>query len=300
MKIKNTPTALLFCAVILTSCSEKETSYDASGVFEVTEVIVSARGAGTIEQLSVSEGDQVEAGTPLGYIDTLQLDLQRKQLSASLSATDSRQLDENRQLASLRQQLANLRSEQSRFQQLVNENAAPRKQLDDINYQIDVVEKQISATAEQIGSANTSTRGQTTGIVAQIDQINARIADCVISSPISGTILSKFAEAGEYATPGKPLFKVGDISRMRLRAYITASQLTDLKIGDRVKVYADQGDSGRKEYDGTVTWISDEAEFTPKTIQTRDERSNLVYAIKIDVDNRDGLIKRGMYGDIKF
>lgn len=300
MKIRNTPTALLFCAVILTSCSEKETSYDASGVFEVTEVIVSARGAGTIEQLSVSEGDQVEAGTPLGYIDTLQLDLQRKQLSASLSATDSRQLDENRQLASLRQQLANLRSEQSRFQQLVNENAAPRKQLDDINYQIDVVEKQISATAEQIGSANTSTRGQTTGIVAQIDQINARIADCVISSPISGTILSKFAEAGEYATPGKPLFKVGDISRMRLRAYITASQLTDLKIGDRVKVYADQGDSGRKEYDGTVTWISDEAEFTPKTIQTRDERSNLVYAIKIDVDNRDGLIKRGMYGDIKF
>lgn len=300
MKIKNTPTALLFCAVILTSCSEKETSYDASGVFEVTEVIVSARGAGTIEQLSVSEGDQVEAGTPLGYIDTLQLDLQRKQLSASLSATDSRQLDENRQLASLRQQLANLRSEQSRFQQLVNENAAPRKQLDDINYQIDVVEKQISATAEQIGSANTSTRGQTTGIVAQIDQINARIADCVISSPISGTILSKFAEAGEYATPGKPLFKVGDISRMRLRAYITASQLTELKIGDRVKVYADQGDSGRKEYDGTVTWISDEAEFTPKTIQTRDERSNLVYAIKIDVDNRDGLIKRGMYGDIKF
>lgn len=300
MKIKNTPTALLFCAVILTSCSEKETSYDASGVFEVTEVIVSARGAGTIEQLSVSEGDQVAAGTPLGYIDTLQLDLQRKQLSASLSATDSRQLDENRQLASLRQQLANLRSEQSRFQQLVNENAAPRKQLDDINYQIDVVEKQISATAEQIGSANTSTRGQTTGIVAQIDQINARIADCVISSPISGTILSKFAEAGEYATPGKPLFKVGDISRMRLRAYITASQLTELKIGDRVKVYADQGDSGRKEYDGTVTWISDEAEFTPKTIQTRDERSNLVYAIKIDVDNRDGLIKRGMYGDIKF
>lgn len=300
MKIRNTPTALLFCAVILTSCSEKETTYDASGVFEVTEVIVSARGAGTIEQLSVSEGDQVEAGTPLGYIDTLQLDLQRKQLSASLSATDSRQLDENRQLASLRQQLANLRSEQSRFQQLVNENAAPRKQLDDINYQIDVVEKQISATAEQIGSANTSTRGQTTGIVAQIDQINARIADCVISSPISGTILSKFAEAGEYATPGKPLFKVGDISRMRLRAYITASQLTELKIGDRVKVYADQGDSGRKEYDGTVTWISDEAEFTPKTIQTRDERSNLVYAIKIDVDNRDGLIKRGMYGDIKF
>lgn len=300
MNVKTIFFSFISLTVLFTSCTEKKDDYDASGVFEVTEVIVSAKGAGEIERLNIREGAKVTADVPLGYIDTTQLVLQRKQLRASISATDSRQLNGDRQLASLRQQLANMRSEQQRFQDLVNDNAAPRKQLDDINYQIEVIQKQISATQEQIESANNSTRGQSTGIAAQIEQINAKISDCTISSPITGTVLSKFAEEGEYASPGKPLFKVGDVSRMRLRAYITASQLNGLKIGDKVKVYADQGETGRKEYSGTVAWISDEAEFTPKTIQTRDERSNLVYAIKIDVDNHDGMIKRGMYGDVKF
>ncbi|MDE5745101.1 MAG: HlyD family efflux transporter periplasmic adaptor subunit [Paramuribaculum sp.] len=289
----------LLIAAVLSSCSDRKNDYDASGVFEVTEVVVSAQGAGVIKRLELAEGQQIKAESEVGYIDTLQLSLQRRQLIASLSATDSRRLNENRQLASLRQQLANMRSEQRRYQQLVTEDAAPRKQLDDINNQIEVLEKQISATNEQIGSANSSVAGQLSGIAAQVAQIDVRIADCIITSPIDGTVLAKYVEAGEYTAPGKPLFKVGDIGIMRMRAYITASQLTTLKIGDKVKVFADLGDSDRKEYDGIVSWISEEAEFTPKTIQTRDERSNLVYAIKIDVNN-DGTIKRGMYGDVKF
>lgn len=286
-------------AVMSCSCNHSGENFDASGVFETTEVIVSARGAGEIKNLTVVEGQEVTAGADLGCIDTIQLSLQRKQLEASLSATDSRRLSENRQLASLNQQIANLRSEKHRFEQLVKDNAAPHKQLDDINYQIEVLQKQLAASSEQIGSSNSSVAKQSSGIAAQVEQIDAKIADCTITSPVDGTVLSKYAEQGEYTAPGRPLFKVGNLNDMRLKAYITAGQLTTLKIGQTVTVYADLGDSGRKEFEGTVSWISDEAEFTPKTIQTRDERSNLVYAIKIDVRN-DGTIKRGMYGDVKF
>ncbi|MDE6207514.1 MAG: efflux RND transporter periplasmic adaptor subunit [Muribaculaceae bacterium] len=286
-------------AAVLTACSKKDVDYDASGIFETTEVVVSARGNGEIELFNVEEGQQLTAGTEVGYIDTLQLDLQRRQLLANMSAADSHRLNESRQLASLRQQIANLKTEKERFERLVKDNAATSKQLDDINYQIEVLEKQLAATSEQISSSNTGIKEQTTGIAAQIAQIDAKIADCIISSPVNGIVLAKYAEAGEYAATGKPLFKVGDISRMKLRAYVTAPQLTELHVGQEVKVYADLGESDRKEFNGKVIWISDEAEFTPKTIQTRDERSNLVYAVKILVDN-DGTIKRGMYGDVKF
>ena len=286
-------------AAILGGCGKKDVEYDASGIFETTEVVVSSRGNGEIEQLSVVEGQQLKAGERVGFIDTVQLALQRQQLLANLSATDSHRLNENRQLASLRQQIANLKSEKARYERLVKDNAATPKQLDDINYQIEVLEKQLGATSEQISSGNTGIKEQTTGISAQIAQIDAKIADCMISSPINGTVLSKYAEAGEYAAPGRALFKVGDVGQMKLRAYVTAPQLTGLKLGQKVKVYADLGEKDRKEFPGEVIWISDEAEFTPKTIQTRDERSNLVYAVKILVKN-DGTIKRGMYGDVKF
>ena len=171
--------------------------------------------------------------------------------------------------------------------------------MDEINYNLEVLQKQLSATSEQIGSNNSSLSGQSAGIAAQVAQIDKQIEDCIITSPIKGIILSKYAEQGEYVTPGRALFKVGDITNMKLHAYVSAPQLTALQMGQRVKVYADFGETDRKEYEGTVIWISDEAEFTPKTIQTRDERSNLVYAIKIAVKN-DGTIKRGMYGDVKF
>lgn len=286
-------------AALMTACGNTNSEYDATGVFETTEVIVSAKGNGEIKQLTIEEGSEVSPNEVLGYIDTIQLSLKRQQLTANLSATESRKLDVNKQLASLRQQIANLKTEQSRYEKLVKANAASQKQLDDIIYNLEVLQKQLSATSEQIGSSNSSLSGQSAGIAAQVAQIDMQMEDYLITSPIKGVILSKYAEQGEFAIPGRALFKVGDISDMKLRAYVTAPQLTGLQIGQKVKVYADFGETDRKEYEGTVTWISTEAEFTPKTIQTRDERSNLVYAIKIAVMN-DGTIKRGMYGDVKF
>lgn len=286
-------------AALLTACNSNDGDYDASGIFETTEVIVSAKANGEIMALNIEEGQIVRQFVPLGYIDTLQLAYQKDQLKANRVATDSRVLNTSQQIASINEQIAIQKRERKRYEQLVKANAATQKQLDDINYQIQVLEKQLAATSEQINSSNSSLQNQSTGIDAQLAQIDDKIYNSVITSPINGTILTKYVEKGEYAAPGKALFKVANITDMKLRAYVTASQLTSLKIGQKVKVYADQGEDERKEYQGTVTWISDKAEFTPKTIQTRDERANLVYAVKISVKN-DGLIKDGMYGDVKF
>ncbi|MDO5526630.1 MAG: efflux RND transporter periplasmic adaptor subunit [Prevotella sp.] len=298
MKKKN---ILSLCAAIaaFTACSSGEKDYDASGVFETTEVIVSAKTTGEILSLNVEEGQDVKRNEMLGLIDTLQLSLHDQQLAANQSAADSKRLDANRQVASIRQQIINLQKEKKRFSDLLAANAATQKQVDDISYQIEVLQRQLSATQEQIGSNNQSAGNQSMGIKAQRAQTEDQIRKAHITSPITGTVLTKYAEQGEYATPGRALFKVGDISRMRLRAYITAPQLTTLKVGQKVKVFADMGETESKAYEGTVEWISDKAEFTPKTIQTRDERANLVYAIKVAVKN-DGMIKRGMYGDVKF
>lgn len=298
MKKKN---ILSLCAAIaaFTACSSGEKDYDASGVFETTEVIVSAEATGEIISLNVEEGQDVKRNEMLGLIDTLQLSLHDQQLAANQSAADSKRLDANRQVASIRQQISNLQKEKKRFSDLLAANAATQKQVDDIGYQIEVLQRQLAATKEQIGSNNQSAGNQSMGIKAQRAQTEDQIRKAHITSPITGTVLTKYAEQGEYATPGRALFKVGDISRMRLRAYITAPQLTTLKVGQKVKVFADMGETESKAYEGTVEWISDKAEFTPKTIQTRDERANLVYAIKVAVKN-DGMIKRGMYGDVKF
>ena len=286
-------------ALLLAGCQEKQNPYDASGVFETTDVIVSAKSVGEIKDFNIEEGMTVGAGQRLGYIDTLQLHLKKGQLAATQSATVSRRLDESTQVAALRQQIENLKAERQRFVELVNENAGTQKTVDDIDYQIKVLEQQIAAATEQVTTANQSIGGQSASMNAQRAQLNDQISNSIITSPIDGTILTKYAHQGEYAAPGRALFKVGDINHMKLRAYVTADQLTSLKIGQKVKVFADQGTADRKQYEGEIIWISDKAEFTPKTIQTRDERANLVYAIKIAVDN-DGLIKRGMYGDVKF
>lgn len=298
MKKKN---ILSLCAAIaaFTACSSGEKDYDASGVFETTEVIVSAKATGEILSLNVEEGQDVKRNEMLGLIDTLQLSLHGQQLAANQSAADSKRLDANRQVASIRQQIINLQKEKKRFSDLLAANAATQKQVDDIGYQIEVLQRQLAATQEQIGSNNQSAGNQSMGIKAQRAQTEDQIRKAHITSPITGTVLTKYAEQGEYATPGRALFKVGDISKMKLRAYITAPQLTTLKVGQKVKVFADMGETESKAYEGTVEWISDKAEFTPKTIQTRDERANLVYAIKVAVKN-DGMIKRGMYGDVKF
>lgn len=286
-------------SLALAACGDKEVEYDASGIFETTEIIVSAQTAGELTALTAEEGRTVEAGEKLGCVDTVQLALKKRQLSASLTATDSKRLDRKRQVAALRQQIDNLQREKARFSELLKADAATEKQVDELGYQIAILQRQLEATEEQINSSNSSLDGQSSGIEAQLAQVEDQIRKSVAASPIKGTILAKYAEPGEYVVPGKPLFKVADISRMKLRAYLTADQLTTLKIGQKVTVYADQGKTDRKAYEGTVVWIADEAEFTPKTIQTREERANLVYAVKIAVSN-DGLIKRGMYGDVKF
>lgn len=284
--------------LLLTACGKGNGDYDASGVFETTEVIVSAEANGKIMQLNFIEGQQVEQGKPLGYIDTVQLYLKKMQLLTNTSAIKSGRVDIPRQIAAIKQQIATQKNEQKRFTNLVRANAANQKQLDDINAQILVLERQLTAQTELLENSNKNISEQSSGLGVQVAQINDQIQKSIISSPINGTILSKYAEQGELATQGRALFKVADIEHMFLRAYITASQLTQVKIGQAVKVYADFGEKEMKEYSGTITWISDKSEFTPKTIQTRDERANLVYAVKVAVKN-DGYLKYGMYGELK-
>ena len=284
--------------VSLVACEGGSGDYDASGVFETTEVTVSARGTGEIMRFDIEEGHQVEAGQAVGYIDTIQLHLKKEELLGSLMATDSRRYNVSRQIASLRQEIATQKRERLRYENLVREKAANQKQLDDINAGLAVLEKRLAAQVETLENSNRSVSGEVLMLEARIAQIEDQIAKCVITSPVRGTVLSKYAEQGELAAQGRSLFKVGDLSDMYLRVYITAPQLTTLKVGQQVKVYADEGEDGRREYMGTVSWISDKAEFTPKTIQTRDERANLVYAVKVAVKN-DGYIKKGMYGEMK-
>lgn len=292
--------SLFIIGVILTvtACQNKNGEYDASGVFETKEVLVAARQTGELLLFTVNEGQELKAHEPIGLIDTTQLYLRKLQLLAGLKAAESRQSDVARQIASLKEQIAIQRNEQKRYERLVEANAANAKLLDDIHARITVLEKQLAAHKETLTGHNRSIKNEMMGIRAQIAQIEDQIKKSIISSPIDGTVLSQYAEQGELAVMGHPLLKVGDIKNMILRVYITADQLTRLKINQSVKVYADQGKSGRKEYSGKVVRISDKAEFTPKTIRTRNERANLVYAVKVAVKN-DGYIKIGMYGEIK-
>ncbi len=290
---------LIAASLLAVSCGSGDSDYDASGVFETTEVIVSAKAQGEIKSLTFEEGQTVEEGDTLGLIDITQLSIKKQQLVSTRKANDDKRLDTDNQVASIRQQIANAEKEKARFTALVRENAATQKQVDDISYQISVLQQQLSATLESVNSNNVSLASQSESIESQISGVDEQISDAFITSPISGTILTKYAERGEYATPGRAIFKVADVKDMKIRIYVSADQLTTLKLGQQVRVYADVGKDGRKEYKGTVSWISEKAEFTPKTIQTRDERANLVYAVKVSIEN-DGLVKSGMYGDVKF
>ena len=298
---------------VLAACGNKEKEYDATGTFEATEVTVSAKATGELKTFDISEGQTVEQGAVVGSIDAYQLqqtseqlEAQKRQLGATRSATDSRRLDLEKQLSSINQQIANAQRERQRFTELVADGAVPKKQLDDINYQIKVLERQREATRDQIRSNNASLAEQSKGIGAQIDGLNAQqrqiadqIANAQVKAPIAGTVLEKYVERGEFVAIGKPLFKMADVQNMYLRAYVTSSQLKDLKIGQKVTVFADFGDKQKKTYEGTIAWISSRSEFTPKTILTDDERADLVYAVKVAIKN-DGFVKIGMYGEAKF
>lgn len=291
---------LLSAVMVLSACSKGGDDYDASGMFEATEVIVSAEQTGRLMYFDIDEGDRLTAGRQVGLIDTVQLQLRAMQLGAAKDAYASQRPDIAKQIAVTRQELVKAEQERRRYEALVNDNAANRKMLDDAENSVRLFRRQLEAQQSQLGNSTASLNRQMDATEIQRRQVIDNLEKCHIKSPVSGTVLDKYAEAGEYATPGKPLFKIADIRDMKLRVYITAPQLTMLKIGQTVKVYADMGKDDRREYKGVVTWIADKAEFTPKTIQTRDERANLVYAVKISVKNTDGLIKIGMYGDVKF
>lgn len=291
---------LLFTAsfVILTACGNGKSDYDASGTFEATEVIVSSEANGKIMQFNVEEGQLLEADKEVGCIDTLQLYLKKMQLLASGKAVANKSMDINKQIAATKEQISKAEYEKKRNENLLKENAATQKQIDDINSQIAVLKKQLEAQVSTLQRGNASVTEESSAYEIQVAQLEDQLRKCHITSPINGTVLAKYAEKGELATQGKPLFKVADVQKMFLRAYITADQLTQLKLGDKVKVFSDLGDNDRREYEGVITWISDKSEFTPKTIQTRDERANLVYAMKIAVKN-DGYLKIGMYGEME-
>ena len=300
-------------ALMIAACGNNEKEFDATGTFEATEVTVSAKSTGELKSFNLDEGQMVESGVVVGQIDADQLQMtadqleaQKRQLAMSRNATDSRRLDLEKQLSSINQQIANAQRERQRFSELVKDGAVPRKQLDDINNQIKVLERQRDATRDQIRSNNASLAEQSKGIGAQIDgleaqrkQIADQIANTEVKVPLSGTILEKYVERGEFVTVGKPLFKIADTQNMFIRAYVTSVQLQNIKTGQKVKVFADYGNGQKKTYDGVISWISSRSEFTPKTILTDDERADLVYAVKVAIKN-DGYVKIGMYGEVKF
>ena len=289
---------VLYIAVFLLAiaCS-KEAEFDAQGTFEATEVVVSSEAMGRILNFDIEEGMTIVANQAVGTIDSLQLHLQRKQLLAQQSALLTSRPDVKKQVASLREQIVKQKSELRRVENMLSDGAATQKQKDDIEAQIKILEGQLEATLSTL-SKNTSTiNDNSVALEAQIAALDDRISKCRILSPVGGTVLVKYAEAGELASVGKPLMKIADLKNIYLRAYFTSDQLANIKLGDEVKVVADFGGEERYDYTGRVAWISSESEFTPKTIQTKDSRANLVYAVKIAVEN-DGLLKIGLAGEV--
>lgn len=291
---------IIFLALflLLVACQNGDKDYDATGIFEATEITVSAEQAGTLLHFPAEEGDPVGNGQQVALIDTTQLYLQYLQLGATRSVYASQRPETQKQIAALRQQIDKAQKERERFARLVSEGAANRKQVDDLESQVLVLQKELDARLSSLGNSTRSLTEQMNTAELQRMQVADLLDKCHVRSPVKGTILAKYSEAGEYAVPGKPLFKVADLETMYLRAYITSSQLQKVNVGDSVRVYADYGGGDRKTYAGQITWISSQAEFTPKTILTEEERADLVYAVKIRVRN-DGAIKIGMYGEVQ-
>lgn len=290
-------TIALVAATMLTACNNNKKDYDATGTFEATEVTVSAEETGRLMRFDITEGSKIAMGQQVGLIDTVQLALRARQLGASTTSIAMQRPDTQKQIAATRQQIAKAELEVKRYRQLMNDNAGNRKQLEDAENQVAVLRRQLTAQLSSLSNSTQSLNAQMSATQIQRLQVLDQLAKCHIQAPISGTVLEKYVEAGDYATTGKPLFKIADIDNLFLRAYVTSQQLAKVKIGQKVKVYADYGGGARHTYKGTVTWISSQAEFTPKSILTDDDRADLVYAVKILVKN-DGYIKLGMYGEL--
>jgi HlyD family secretion protein len=290
---------IISTTLLLASCSGNSNLYDACGTFEATEVIVSAEASGLIKALNLEEGEVLQAGQYIGAIDSVQLYLSKKQLQAQIQAVLSKRPDVATQIAALQEQLKQAHREQQRVTNLLKADAATQKQLDDANAQVAIINKQIEGQRSSLRITSASLSEETLPLTVQIEQLNDQLEKCRIVNPIAGTVLTKYAESNEMAVNGKPLYKIADLSEIILRAYITGDQFTQVKLNQQVQVLVDAQDGNYTTHTGTVVWISDKAEFTPKTIQTKDERANLVYATKIKVKN-DGKLKIGMYGEVKF
>jgi len=310
--MKNLFFGITAMASLLTmGCNRNENEFDASGTFEADETIVSSEMPGKILSFNVEEGMQIPKDSIVGSVDATNIDLQQQQVEASINALNEKTANVNPQVELLQNQLAvqqsqldNLLHEKTRIENLLKSDAATPKQLDDINSQIDVVKKSMGVTQQQINVKKNDIATQNRSILSEAEPLRKRVAQLEdqqqrgnIVNPVSGTVIAKYAEAGEVTSSGKALYKIADLSELNLRAYVTGVQLPTIKLGQQVKVMIDQGEKKYKEYTGHIIWISDKAEFTPKTIQTKEERANLVYAIKVKVKN-DGFLKIGMYGEV--
>lgn len=290
---------LYIAALLLAAACSEDSDFDAQGTFEAIEVIVSSEATGQILHFDIEEGTSVKKGERIGAVDSTQLHLQRKQLEAQLEALLSSRPDIKKQAAATKEQITKQKNELQRVGNMLRDGAATQKQYDDIEAQLRILENQLSATLSSLDKNTATINSNAVALEAQIAALDDRIAKCSLSAPVDGTVLVKYAEAGELATAGKPLMKVANLDRMYLRAYFTSEQLADIKVGDKVTVTADFGGDKRYDYEGEIAWISPESEFTPKSIQTRDTRANLVYAVKVAVKN-DGRLKIGLAGEVKF
>lgn len=286
---------ILFAIVTLASCNNNDKKSDAYGNFEATEVIVSAEANGQILSFSVEEGLAFQLNAEVGLIDTTMLNLNKQLLIKQKQTVASQYANLSAEINVSIQKLDNTIVNQKRIKNLFNEGAATQKQVDDVVGAVNLVKKQIAA----LDTKRKNISDQIEGVEIQIMQVEESLRKCHIINPVTGTVLVKYSEQGEMATIGKSLYKIADLKNMKLKAYVTGAQLPNIKIGQKVEVLFDKNKKENNSIEGVISWISQSAEFTPKTIQTKQERVDLVYAVKITVVN-DGSIKIGMPGEVNF
>ena len=282
----------------MVACGNRNT-FDATGTFEAVTVTISAQSTGRIVSFNAAEGDRLNAGDAVCSIDSTALLLQRNTLLQQQKALLAGKPDQARQLAALKEQIAKQHKEISRLQALTADNAVPLKQLEDAQSNLAILQSQYDAMLSSLSKSSASIDGNVAVITTQLDQVDYNIDQCNVTTPVAGTVLAQYARTGEFVSAGKPLVKIADTDNMYMRAYVTSDQLSAITIGRKVKVWADFGADERYPYEGTVTWIASESEFTPKNIQTKNSRANLVYAVKIAVKGDDRL-KIGLYGEVEF
>lgn len=290
---------LLFVALIIAGCNRNTNEFDATGTFEATEVIISSEANGRILRLDLEEGDVIPSGKRVGLIDSSQLYLTRQQLLMNRKAILASRPDVQTQIEVTKKEIESTQIDKKRIENLIKGEVATQKQLDDVNARLAVLEARLSAQRNSLLTSTASLNEQSSAIDAQLAVLQDQLKRCKLVNPVQGTVLSKYARANEITGIGKALYKIANLDTLVLRAYLSGSQLSQVKLGQQLEVLVDADKDTYKTYSGTIDWISDKAEFTPKTIQTKDERANLVYAIKINVKN-DGFLKLGMYGEVKF